>query len=291
MKLKIKALFTCKWNKLHWPPHPDYFLYLQKISCFFPSEPPFPSILQTSLELCSSLHVVEIRTFWRTSCSQNLLLHWSQASTVLYTTCIGWVSCFLFSMCFVLVGFPVLYSLCVLYWFVFLFYIFYVFCIFPSWASPVWNQTCLALRALTGGKPAFATHCTVRTVFCSCMRVFCTLKSRKPASFTSLVSRSVPYLSGTLHLWGGIADTSDTRANQPPSTHLHLSLQLFLHIVSTEVCHDTSDTGANQQSSTHLTPSPPPKFPPNPPSLHQHMSLLSPRQCTQVNPWHKWHNL
>ena len=127
------------------------------------------------------------------------------------------------SMCFVLVGFPVLYSLCVLYWFVFLFYIFYVFCIFPSWASPVWNQTCLALRALTGGKLAFATHCTVRTVFCSCMHVFCTLKSRKPASFTSLVSRSVPYLSGTLHLWGGIADTSDTRANQPPSTHLRRS--------------------------------------------------------------------
>ena len=129
----------------------------------------------------------------------------------------------LFSMCFVLVGFPVFYFLCVLYWFVFLFYIFYVFCIFPSWASPVWNQTCLALRALTGGKPAFATHCTVRTVFCSCMHVFCTLKSGKPASFTSLVSRSVPYLSGTLHLWGGIADTSDTRANQPPSTHLRLS--------------------------------------------------------------------
>ena len=129
----------------------------------------------------------------------------------------------MFSMCFVLVGFPVLYSLCILYWLVFLFYIFYVFCIFPSWASPVWNQTCLALRALTGGKPAFATHCTVRTVFCSCMHVFCTLKSRKPASFTSLVSRSVPYLSGTLHLWGGIADTSDTRANQPPSTHLRRS--------------------------------------------------------------------
>ena len=179
-------------------------------------------------------------------------------------------------MCFVLVGFPVLYSLRILHWLVFLFYIFNVFCIFPSWASPVWNQTCLALRALTRGEPAFATHCTVRTVFCSCMHVFCTLKSRKPASFTSLVSRSVPYLSGTLHLWGGIADTSDTRANQPPSTHLRLSPpKLFLHIVSTEVCHDTSDTGANQQPSTHLTLSPPPKCPPNhPPSLHQYAFLV-----------------
>ena len=133
------------------------------------------------------------------------------------------IFCSMFFMWFILVGFSVLCFLCVLYWLVFLFYIFYVFCIFPSWASPVWNQTCLALRALTGGKPDFATHCTVRTVFCSCMHVFCTLKSRKPASFTSLVSRSVPYLSGTLHLWGGIADTSDTRANQPPSTHLRRS--------------------------------------------------------------------
>ena len=29
------------WRPRHWPPHPHYFLYLQKFSCFFPSEPPF----------------------------------------------------------------------------------------------------------------------------------------------------------------------------------------------------------------------------------------------------------
>ena len=66
---------------------------------------------------------------------------------------------------------------------------------------------------------------------------------------------------------------------------LHLSLQIFLHIVPTEVCHDTSDTGANQQPSTHLTLSPPPNCPP---SLHQYLFLVHAiRLLTRVLEWHE----
>ena len=131
-------------------------------------------------------------------------------SMFFYVIYIGRFFCFMFSVCFVLVGFPVLYFLCVLY-----FSKLSITCVKPDLPRPQGThrgQACLC-------NSLYCENC----ILFSCMHVFCTLKSRKPASFTSLVSRSVPYLSGTLHLWGGIADTSDTRANQPPSTHLRLS--------------------------------------------------------------------